>query len=123
LHGELFDGVGDIVCVTCHPDLPDVLQSLFGVRTTRNILIPPRSATSRLMRKRTTDPRTLPAMVEEMIATMDTAAANRLVVVGAGYLGKWIADEARVRGGVALDLGSMLDYWIGLRTRSYLDLG
>jgi len=118
----LFDGIGDIVCVTCHPDIPDVLQSLFGVSTARNILIPPRSATARLMRKRTPDTRTLPAMIEEAIATMNAAAANKLVVVAAGYLGKWIVDEARARGGVALDLGSMLDYWIGLRTRSYLDL-
>jgi tetratricopeptide (TPR) repeat protein len=122
LYGELFDGVGEIVCVTCHPDLPDVLHSLFGVRTARSLLIPPRSATARLMRKRTTDSRTLPAMVEEVIDTMETVVANRLVVVGAGYLGKWIADEARGQGGVALDLGSMLDYWIGLKTRSYLDL-
>jgi hypothetical protein len=122
LYGELFDGIEDIVCVTCHPDIPDVLQSLFGVSTARNILIPPRSATARLMRKRTPDTRTLPAMIEEAIASMNAAAANKLVVVAAGYLGKWIVDEARARGGVALDLGSMLDYWIGLRTRSYLDL-
>lgn len=122
LYGELFDGVGEIVCITCHPDLPDVLQSLFGVRTAQNVLIPPRSATARLMRKRTMDTRTLPAMVEEVINAMDAVAANRMVVVGAGYLGKWIADEARARGGVALDLGSMLDYWIGMKTRSYLDI-
>jgi hypothetical protein len=45
-----------------------------------------------------------------------------LVLVGAGYLGKWLVDVARAQGGVALDVGSVFDYWLGLTTRSYLDL-
>jgi hypothetical protein len=44
------------------------------------------------------------------------------VIVAAGYLGKWIAYQAALRGGVALDLGSIPDYWMGKRTRGYLDL-
>jgi hypothetical protein len=47
---------------------------------------------------------------------------GRLVLVGAGYPGKWLVSEARRRGGIALDLGSIFDYWLGLNTRSYLDL-
>jgi len=42
--------------------------------------------------------------------------------VGAGYAGKIIIDEARQRGGIALDLGSIFDHWLGLHTRSYQDL-
>ncbi|HEY1707273.1 MAG TPA: tetratricopeptide repeat protein [Rhizomicrobium sp.] len=122
LYGELFDHVGDVVCVTCHPDLPDALRSRFGVKTAANFVIAPRSATARLMRKRTADPRTLPEMVRDVLASIGDAPRGRLVIVGAGYLGKWICDEARARGGVALDLGSIVDYWVGLKTRSYLDL-
>jgi len=44
------------------------------------------------------------------------------VLIGAGYPGKILVDVARARGGVALDLGSIFDYWLGLRTRSYLDI-
>ena len=47
---------------------------------------------------------------------------NRLVLVGAGLLGKLLVSEARARGGIALDIGSIFDHWLGFRTRSYLDL-
>jgi hypothetical protein len=42
--------------------------------------------------------------------------------VGAGYLGKRLVDLAKMRGGVALDLGSIFDHWVGINTRSYMDL-
>jgi hypothetical protein len=45
-----------------------------------------------------------------------------MVLIGAGYAGKVIVDEARRRGGVALDLGSIFDGWLGHHTRSYQDL-
>jgi hypothetical protein len=75
-----------------------------------------------VLRKRTADTRTLPEMVRDVLTAMGDTPRGRLVIVGAGYLGKWICDEARTRGGVALDLGSIVDYWVGLKTRSYLDL-
>jgi hypothetical protein len=122
LYGELFDHVGDVVCVTCHPDLPDALRARFGIGTAANFVIAPRSATARVLRKLTADTRTLPEMVRDVLTAMGDTPRGRLVIVGAGYLGKWICDEARARGGVALDLGSIVDYWVGLKTRSYLDL-
>jgi hypothetical protein len=47
---------------------------------------------------------------------------GRLVLAGAGYAGKVITGEAKRRGGIALDLGSIFDHWLGLHTRSYQDL-
>jgi len=49
-------------------------------------------------------------------------APGRMVLVGAGYLGKWIVHQAKAAGGIALDIGSIADYWMGLKTRSYQDL-
>ena len=40
-----------------------------------------------------------------------------LVLVGAGVLGKLYCEQARLRNGVALDLGSVFDGWQGLLTR------
>ena len=45
-----------------------------------------------------------------------------LVVIGAGQIGKILADEARQAGAVALDVGSLLDYMVGLKTRTIADL-
>jgi hypothetical protein len=61
-------------------------------------------------------------MLDEVAENLGDLPRNRLVLVGAGYLGKWLVDVSRARGGVALDVGSIFDYWMGLKTRSYLDL-
>jgi hypothetical protein len=64
-------------------------------------------------------PKILPEVLDDIIARLDGDLSGRLVIVGAGYAGKCIVDAARQRGGVALDLGSVLDYWLGVATRSY----
>ncbi len=50
------------------------------------------------------------------------AAPGTLVLVGAGIIGKFLAGEARESGAVAIDVGSMLDYMAGSKTRSVADL-
>lgn len=42
-----------------------------------------------------------------------------LVLVGAGVLGKIYCYRVKQLGGVALDVGSMMDLWAGLKTRSH----
>jgi len=44
------------------------------------------------------------------------------VVIGAGVPAKIIADRARQSGAVALDVGSLMDYMIGQKTRTIADL-
>jgi hypothetical protein len=61
--------------------------------------------------------------MDETVAQLDADLSGRMVIVGAGYAGKVIVHEAKKRGAVALDLGSVLDYWIGASTRSYLTTG
>jgi hypothetical protein len=48
------------------------------------------------------------------------AQPGDLWLVGAGVLGKVYCVEARSRGAVALDIGSVFDGWAGQKTRSYL---
>lgn len=45
-----------------------------------------------------------------------------VVYVGAGLIGKILVDEARQAGAVALDVGSLLDYMAGLKTRTVADV-
>jgi hypothetical protein len=123
LYDSLFDGVHELVLVSCHPDLADIVRKRFNVTIAGNILIPPRYASIGQMRHRIADPRSLPQMLDEVTEKLGALPQNRMVLIGAGYLGKWLTGLAKARGGVALDLGSIVDYWIGLATRSYIDLG
>lgn len=122
IYPELFDRSGEIVLISCHPGLPDVLERRYGARIAASIIVPPRHASIPLLRERPATSAPLPVVIEDVSEQLGELPRNRLVLVGAGYLGKSLVDLAKNRGGVALDLGSVFDHWVGINTRSYLDL-
>jgi hypothetical protein len=121
-YGTLLEGAKEVVLVSCHPDLGDWMADRFGVRIAGNVLLPPDRVSGPLLRRRASDPRALPQILDRVMDDLGDLPRGRLVLVGAGYPGKWIASVARDRGGVVLDLGSVFDYWLGLKSRSYLDM-
>ena len=52
-----------------------------------------------------------------MLADLESVEPGELVLVGAGVLGKAYCEAVRRRGGVAVDLGSVLDGWAGVMSR------
>lgn len=121
-YGALLDGTKELVLISCHPDLADWMGARFGVRIAGNVVLPPDRVSGPLLKRRIPESRTLPQILDEVVDELGDLPRGRLVLVGAGYPGKWLASVARQRGGVVLDLGSVFDYWLGLNSRSYLDL-
>jgi hypothetical protein len=122
LYGELFDGVDEVVLVSCHPNLPDVMKQRFGLRTAKHVLMAPGDTMREMQQRSLEDHELPPRSIARALQELGDWPANRLVLVGAGYAGKRIIHEAKKRGGVALDLGSIFDHWTGAHTRSYQDL-
>lgn len=118
---ELLDGAREVGLVSCHRGLPDCMCDQFGLHVAKHILVPSDCVTGPFMTSDSRDP-VLPSILDAIIEELDNFSPGRLVLVGAGLLGKLIVAEARRRGGIALDLGSIFDHWLGLKTRSYLDL-
>jgi hypothetical protein len=58
--------------------------------------------------------------IEEQVREL--TAPGTLVLVASGSIGKLFCGAAQAEGGVALDVGAMLDYWVGLKTRSIADM-
>ncbi|HVU22312.1 MAG TPA: tetratricopeptide repeat protein, partial [Rhizomicrobium sp.] len=123
LYRDLFAGLNDIVAVSCHAGLPDAFRKRFDAAISQNIVVPPRHASLASFGMTEMGPKILPEVQDEMIAQLPADLSGRMVIVGAGYAGKLFVQEAKKRGAVALDLGSVLDYWIGASTRSYLTTG
>ena len=119
LYRELFAGVESIVAASCHPALPDIFKERFGIALAQHVEVPPRHASLPTF-GRAMGPKILPEVLDDVLAALPSDLAGRMVIVGAGYAGKAIVHEAKRRGAVALDLGSIFDYWIGAATRSYL---
>jgi hypothetical protein len=122
LYPALFEGVREVVVVSCHPHLADIIEKRFGTHVAGDIRVPPEYASISKMRHRVAEKRRLPEMFDEVIEKMGDLPRNRLVLIGAGYLGKRLVSLARAKGGIALDLGSVFDYWVGAATRSYINL-
>jgi hypothetical protein len=121
LYPALLHGVRDMICISAHARLPGRLVSDFGVISATNITL--RSANSvRHMVDQHENAFVLPDQADEVLSAMDFDLKGRLVIVCGGYAGKWICHQAARRGAVALDLGSIADYWMGARTRGYLEL-
>ena len=123
LYPDLLRPRDEIVTISCHKSLPDALRSRFDVTVVRNIIIPPRHYSLSAFDSADCEPGRLPDVLGATIDQLEDWPRGRMVLVGAGYAGKVVLAEAARRGGVVLDVGSMLDYWVGMRTRSFQDIG
>ncbi|WP_214473499.1 hypothetical protein [Mesorhizobium sp. dw_380] len=105
-----------VTLIHCSPTLPDRLRQVLGVEV-QHIRIPDMAA----HRDRWTDDdgteSIYPGSYERVQKTIDTPQGGRLVLIGAGIPGKAYAATIRRQGGVALDLGGLLDAWDDRATR------
>lgn len=119
--GPCFEAADRIVVVSCY-SRELVLSRLSFAEKAHTIHIPPHTMTASLSdygRKNVI----LPEIIDSLIADLQAITApGTLVLVAAGFAGKMFLQAARDRGGVALDIGVALDYWLGLKTRSHVDL-
>jgi tetratricopeptide (TPR) repeat protein len=125
LYASLFHGLEGVIVVSSHSALPQLICDRFGARSASGITI--RAAHNLTVQLRNAGSASdtgyvLPEQLEDAAAALPEDMRGRLVIVAAGYAGKCIVSAAKQRGAVALDLGSIADYWMGARTRSYLDL-
>ncbi len=58
-----------------------------------------------------------PARYEELRASLQVRRRGEVFLVAAGLLGKIYCQTIKQRGGIAIDIGSIVDAWLGLRTR------
>lgn len=58
-----------------------------------------------------------PELLDHDIPRLMRQRPGLVVLIGAGILGKLYCARVRALGGVAIDLGSMMDLWAGLKTR------
>lgn len=107
---------GRVSLITSHAALGGELAEACGVRITRSMMIPP--AASDRERIGNDDIRShfrevFPAVLD----WIDGMDPGEVCLVSAGFLGKFYALRIKARGGIALDIGSLADLWLGHLTR------
>ncbi|AZO32318.1 hypothetical protein [Mesorhizobium sp. M1B.F.Ca.ET.045.04.1.1] len=105
-----------VTLIHCSPSLPDQLRQVLGVQV-EHIRIPDMAA----HRDRWPDDdgaeSIYPDSYNRVQRTIDVPQHGRLVLIGAGIPGKAYAATIKRQGGIALDLGGLLDAWDGRATR------
>lgn len=116
--------------ITCRDRLPGKLMARFPkLKTVRSEIIQPEhfmwhrknSGLQKYVTAWTGGPH-YPQRYHEICDTLQYQGSlkGRLFIVGAGGLGKIYCHLVKQHGGMAIDLGAMLDGWDGLVTRPYL---
>ncbi|HYD70561.1 glycosyltransferase [Azospirillum sp.] len=114
---RLFAAVGRVSLVTCHPALPDALARRFGVAIGQLYRIPHEAKYAAQFGYADAGDH-YPHAFRALERTLAVRAPGEVFLVAAGFLGKMYCDWIKDRGGIALDVGSVVDHWCGFATRS-----
>jgi tetratricopeptide (TPR) repeat protein len=119
LYGEVLVGLHEVSYVSCH-DLSPVLLENFGLKTKWCFRTPPENQFAEAM---SAENRGIsPLFPNGLNAFIESAPVEPgdVYLIGAGIVGKLMCDHVKRRGGIALDVGSIADYWAGHNTRGSL---
>ena len=125
LTGELETLIRDrpfIGLVSCYDELPARLMRSFGVGSSQLIKTYGEHVARLSMDEAGHDPGPGRRFLEshlEICGKFAAVRAGELYLVAAGIFGKIYCDLIKRQGGVALDIGSVADIWMGVGTRSF----
>lgn len=104
--------------VSCHPGLGYRLARSFGSRVVRAIIVPEEKGFSQIAGiSGMSEPHYPRAFIRTVERLRREAQQAMIWFIAAGYLGKFYCDAIREVGGIALDVGSIVDGWCGKVTR------
>ncbi|WP_167350697.1 tetratricopeptide repeat protein [Methylobacterium variabile] len=107
--------------ISCHPELPERLRSVFGYEHVDYHHVPGEKGHSHLLSEEAVAGSHWPERYPQIIEALSMPMDGVLYIVAAGILGKFYCDRIKKSGGVALDIGSIADGWVGSRTRPGLE--
>lgn len=104
--------------VTCHAQLPGVIRDQFGVASIDLHLVPAHAGldTTHFGYSATAGTH-FPAVLNRIQTELKVPFTGAVYFVAAGILGKVYCDWIKQRGGVAIDIGAMADFFVGWNTR------
>lgn len=116
---RLFDAGFDIGIVTCHAELAALIKARTGVDVAETHLVPEEKGFSDIIGSRLAEAH-FPTAFDRVMGHLDRPQSGRVWLVAAGFLGKLYCAQIKQQGGIALDVGSIVDGWLGKLTRPTL---
>jgi hypothetical protein len=114
---DILRGTSQLGLISCYPELPGKLRTAFGTEHVMFFPIPNQVSNTG---KRPAPPH-YPDIFETIMQSLTGIGEGQLVLVAAGILGKIYCNRVKQCGGIALDIGSVADLWMGQRARRHHD--
>lgn len=114
---SLLTGRQSLGLISCHHELPSALQRRFGVGEVEFYKLPAEKGRADIFGKKA-DGIHFPDAYRKTLAALEKPHNGRLFLVAGGILGKFYCKKIKEFGGVALDIGSVADAWMGAQSRT-----
>lgn len=108
--------------ITCLPEAGDRLRRHFGLEEVVIHRVPGEKAHALQLGIGAMIGHHFPGRFQELINELSADQRGELFLVAAGLLGKFYCRRIHESGGVALDVGSVVDQWMGKPTRPNVDI-
>lgn len=103
--------------ISCHAQAPDALRQAFGFDDVEFHKIPGEKLHAHLLGASAVEGQHFPGRYHEVMTALRRPLEGKLFLVAGGLLGKFYCDQIKRSGGVALDIGSLIDGWMGIDSR------
>jgi len=115
-YAELLSGLDFLGCISPHPGLAARLAQYHGIAEYREYLVPGEARLPDAAQGRAQGPH-FPDRFHAIMAELRVPRPGAVFLVAAGLLGKIYCHRIRQLGGIAIDVGSVVDAWMGFATR------
>ncbi len=104
--------------ITCHSALGYAIERRFGVPNVATYKIPGEGAYKTLLEDQADKRFHFPSVFNDIRSSIKSQClSGNVILVAAGYLGKFYCDDIKRSGGIGIDIGSIADGWMGKNTR------
>jgi SAM-dependent methyltransferase len=117
---DLMRGLPFVGFVTCYPEIGPLVKARAGIRQIESIDVPMQASIAYQTKRAPNMRRDIGHFPEAYPAILDALRPpyqGALYIVAAGILSKSYCDIIKKRGGIAIDIGSIADVWMGTRSR------
>lgn len=118
---EILSMASEVSVISCLPEVATLLESRFQLRRVTFYQIPGEHGSKALLGAGVTYEAHYPEAFARLQQKLSRRLDGHLFLVAGGLLGKLYAITIRQNGGIALDLGSLVDAWVGRSTRPGYD--
>ena len=112
---------GSVGVISCHSQLPARMKEAFGLADVELFKIPGEKYTADMRDSDQMSGEHFPFVFWDIVRRLSVPHNGRVFMIAAGTLAKFYADVIRKNGGIALDLGSLVDGWLNISSRPGYD--